>query len=67
MAKAALALDHPNICTIHEIKETDDGQLYLVRAHYERDTLKERIARRPLGAGGFILISTSFSRIIARE
>ncbi len=44
-AKAASALDHPNICTIHEINETDDGQLYLVMAHYEGETLKERIAR----------------------
>ncbi len=31
-AQAASALDHPNICTIHEINETDDGQLYLVTA-----------------------------------
>ena len=30
-AQAASALDHPNICTIFEINETDDGQLYLVR------------------------------------
>ena len=44
-AKAASALDHPNICTIHEIDETGDGQLYLVMAHYEGETLKERIAR----------------------
>ena len=31
-AQAASALDHPNIYTIHEINETDDGQLYLVIA-----------------------------------
>ena len=42
-AQAASALDHPNICTIHEINETDDGQLYLVMAHYEGETIKEWI------------------------
>ena len=47
-AKAASALDHPNICTIYEINETDDGQLYLVMAHYEGETLKQRIERGPL-------------------
>ncbi len=47
-AKAASALDHPNICTIHEINETPDGQLYLVMAYYEGETLKERIERGAL-------------------
>ncbi len=47
-AKAASALDHPNICTIHEINETADGQLYLAMAHYEGETLKQRIERGPL-------------------
>ena len=47
-AQAASALDHPNICTIFEINETADGQLYLVMAHYEGETLKDRIARGPL-------------------
>ena len=47
-AKAASALDHPNVCTIHEIGETDDGQLFLAMARYKGETLKERIAKGPL-------------------
>ena len=57
-AKAASALDHPNICTIHEINETADGQLYLVMAHYEGETLKEQIARGPLAVVDTIDIAT---------
>ena len=47
-AKAASALDHPNVCNIHEIGETDDGQLFIAMACYEGETLKERIAGGPL-------------------
>lgn len=47
-AKAASALDHPNVCTVHEINETDDGQLFIAMARYEGETLKDRIARGPL-------------------
>ena len=47
-AQAASALDHPNLCTIHEIDETDDGQLFLALAYYDGETLKQRIARGPL-------------------
>ena len=42
-AQAASALDHPNICTIFEINETPDGQLYLVMAYYEGETLAQRL------------------------
>ncbi len=44
-----------NICTIYEINETPDGQLYLVMAYYAGETLKQRIERGPLAvddAGG---------------
>ena len=47
-AQAASALDHPNICTIYEINETDDGQLYLAMAYYEGETVKQKIERGPL-------------------
>ncbi len=47
-AKAASGLDHPNICTVYDIDETPDGQLFLVLAYYPGETLKQQIARGPL-------------------
>lgn len=42
-AKAASALDHNNICTVHEVGETDDGQLFIAMQLYEGMTLKQRL------------------------
>ncbi len=47
-AKTASALDHVNICTIHEIGETKDGQLFTTMGYYDGETLKQKIARGPL-------------------
>jgi serine/threonine-protein kinase len=47
-AKAASALDHPNIANIHEIDETADGRVFIVMAFYDGESLKDRIARGPL-------------------
>jgi len=50
-AQAASALDHNNICTIHEIDETEDGQIFICMAYYEGETLKKKIERGPLPIG----------------
>jgi serine/threonine protein kinase len=47
-AQAASALQHNNICAIHEIDETPDGQLFISMDCYEGETLKEKIAKGPL-------------------
>ena len=64
-AQAASALDHPNICTIHEINETDDGQLYLVMASYDGETIKDRIARGPLELDDALDIATQVGQGLA--
>ncbi len=45
-ARAASALDHPSIATIHAIEETASGELYIVMAFYEGETIAARLARR---------------------
>jgi len=47
-ARAASALDHPNIAVVHEIDETADGRSFICMAYIEGKTLKEKIAGGPL-------------------
>ncbi len=47
-ARAASALDHPNICAVHDIGETGGGRLFIVLQHCPGETLKKKIERGPL-------------------
>ncbi|MGH7496001.1 MAG: protein kinase domain-containing protein [bacterium] len=47
-AQAASALDHANICVIHEINETDEGQMFICMAYYQGATLQKTVDSGPL-------------------
>jgi eukaryotic-like serine/threonine-protein kinase len=44
-ARAACALDHPNIGVIHGLEESADQQLFIVMGYYEGETLSEKLNR----------------------
>jgi serine/threonine protein kinase len=62
-AQAASALDHVNICAIHEIDQTPEGQMFIVMEHLPGETLKKKATR---GVTAFMrrifLVSPAFSR-----
>ncbi len=65
-AKAASGLDHPNICTIYDIGEADDGQLFLAMAHYGGGTLREKIERGPLALDEALDIAVQVAQGLAK-
>jgi eukaryotic-like serine/threonine-protein kinase len=61
-ARAASALDHPNIGTIHGIEETPGGGLFIVMAYYEGETLAQRIRRGPMSPSVAVPIVLQMAR-----
>jgi serine/threonine protein kinase/tetratricopeptide (TPR) repeat protein len=65
-AQAASALDHPNICNVHEIGETEDGQIFICMAYYEGETLKKKIARGPLSIDQTLDLAVQMAQGLAK-
>ena len=56
-AQAAAALDHPNICTVHEFDEAE-GKLFISMAYVEGQSLKKKIESGPLELDEALRITT---------
>ena len=60
-ARAAAALQHPNICTIHEIDEAD-GHTFIVMAYLEGEELRKHIEKGPLSLDRLLDIAIQVAR-----
>ena len=60
-AKAASALNHANIAVVHEIGETPDGQMFIVMACYEGQTLKDKLDGEALSVDKAIMVASQIA------
>ena len=61
-AKAASALDHPNICALYDLGETADGRIYLVLGYYVGTTVARRIEAGPLPVAEAVDVAVQTAR-----
>ena len=64
-AQAGAATMHRNVCTIHGLESTDDGQLFIVMAFYEGQTLKQRLQSGALPAAEAMAVGAQVAEGLA--
>jgi serine/threonine protein kinase/Tol biopolymer transport system component len=64
-ARAASALNHPNICTIHDVGETSDRRQFLVMELLEGETLHDRLLRGALDVAQLLDLGLSLVDALA--
>src|SRR5712691_6278934 len=63
-AKAASALNHPNIITIHEIDETDSSH-FIATEFIDGETLRERLQGAPLKLGEVLDVAAQIASALS--
>jgi len=63
-ARAAAALDHPNICSIHEVGEEDD-RVFIVMQYVDGQSLAERIRKNPLAPDEVVEVGMQAAQALA--
>ena len=65
-ARTASSFDHPNICTVYEIGETDHAQSFIAMPCYEGETLRSRIEKGRLAVDEAVGIAAQIARGLAK-
>lgn len=65
-ARAASALDHPNIAVVHDIDEAADGHSFICMAYYDGQTLKAKLATAPLSIDEAVRITLQIASGLQR-
>ena len=64
-ARAASALSHPNVCTIHEVSETEAGHRYIVMEYVEGETMRHRMNGARMQLEAVLDIATQIASALA--
>ncbi|MBP2680578.1 MAG: hypothetical protein H6Q78_441, partial [Candidatus Krumholzibacteriota bacterium] len=65
-AQAASSLEHPNVCSIHEIDETPDGRMFIVMPCYEGESLQAAIEGGPMDLGDAVDVALQVASGLAK-
>ncbi len=65
-ARLASQLDHPNLCTIHEVGTTERGDLFIVMPFYRGRTVAELLRRGPLSPQKALFYAAQLAQGLAR-
>src|SRR5258707_5592714 len=64
-ARTAASVRHQNVATIYEVGQTDEGAPFIVMEYCAGETLSQRVKRRPIEAGEFLVIARQLASGIA--